>query len=264
MVWKGRRKQRERGQRILFATDVHGSDTCFRKFINSAQLYDINYLILGGDITGKMLVPIVRTADGAYDCNYGADKFTGLDDSGVAELIKRIRGFGHYTVTVSPEELGHLQADEAHRDAVFRQVVLKSCEDWVALAEERLRGTGIRCFMAPGNDDFLSIDEALSGSDVVEFAENTVIDLDDSHQMITTGYSNPTRGTQSASSLSPSCWSASMRWLRRCACRRTWSRCCTHPHRVRTRRCAGAGRATGDVGIRQRGGHDLRGVDRCA
>ena len=54
-----RRKQRESGQRILFATDVHGSDACFRKFINSAQLYEIDYLILGGDITGKMLVPIV-------------------------------------------------------------------------------------------------------------------------------------------------------------------------------------------------------------
>ena len=46
--------------------------------------------------------------------------------------------------------------------------------------------------MAPGNDDFLSIDEALSSSDVVEFAENRVIDLDGNHQMITTGYSNPT------------------------------------------------------------------------
>ena len=51
MGWKGRRKQRERGRRILFATDVHGSDVCFRKFINSGKLYEIDYLILGGDIT---------------------------------------------------------------------------------------------------------------------------------------------------------------------------------------------------------------------
>ena len=192
MGWKGRRKQRERGRRILFATDVHGSDVCFRKFINSGKLYEIDYLILGGDITGKMLVPIVRNANGSYDCNYGEDRYTGLDEAGMLELTARIRGFGHYTAVVSPDELAQLQTDEAHRDSVFRQVVLKSCEDWVALAEERLRGTGIRCFMAPGNDDFLSIDDALSSSDVVEFAENRVIDLDDTHQMITTGYSNLT------------------------------------------------------------------------
>ena len=65
-------------------------------------------------------------------------------------------------------------------------------EDWVALAEERLRGTGVRCFAAPGNDDFLSIDAAMQSSDVVEFAENRLIRLDETHEMITTGYSNPT------------------------------------------------------------------------
>jgi Icc-related predicted phosphoesterase len=187
----GRGKTRERGRRILFATDVHGSDSCFRKFINAGALYEIDYLILGGDITGKMLVPIVKAA-GGFDCRYGEDTLTGLSDAGVAELVKRIRGHGHYAVVVTPEELVEIQSSEERRDEVFRAAVIKACEEWVALAEERLRGTGRRCFMAPGNDDFLSIDAALSSSDVVEFAENRMIELDDGHQMITTGYSNLT------------------------------------------------------------------------
>ena len=54
-----RAKERTRGRRILFATDVHGSERCFRKFLNAAPLYEIDYLILGGDITGKLMVPIV-------------------------------------------------------------------------------------------------------------------------------------------------------------------------------------------------------------
>jgi uncharacterized protein len=187
-----RAKERTRGRRILFATDVHGSERCFRKFLNSAPLYDVDYLILGGDITGKLMVPIVRGLDGTYDCSYGESVHTGLDEDRVATVKDQIRGFGHYFVTVSPEDLNRMQHDPEHRDTVFREVVRKSIEDWVTLAEDRLRGTGVRLFVAPGNDDFLSIDGAMQSSDVVEFAENRLIQLDETHEMITTGYSNPT------------------------------------------------------------------------
>src|SRR5689334_14370412 len=81
MRWRSRAKERTRGRRILFATDIHGSERCFRKFLNSAPLYDVDYLILGGDITGKLLVPIVRNDDGSYDCRYGEAVHTGLDEA---------------------------------------------------------------------------------------------------------------------------------------------------------------------------------------
>jgi Icc-related predicted phosphoesterase len=184
-------RRSSRGPRILFATDIHGSDRCFRKFLNAAPLFGVDYLILGGDITGKMLVPVVESPPGEFACRYGDELFEGLDRAGVDELIKRIHGFGAYTIVVDKDEADSLQAAE-HRGQVFEAVVGKAVEDWVTLAEERLRGTGVRCFMAPGNDDFLSIDDSLQGSDVVEFAENSVLRLDDVHEMITTGYSNPT------------------------------------------------------------------------
>ena len=47
--------------RLFFATDVHGSEVCWRKFINSAKHYEANVLILGGDMTGKAIVPVVET-----------------------------------------------------------------------------------------------------------------------------------------------------------------------------------------------------------
>src|SRR6266568_2674048 len=50
---------------IFFATDIHGSERCFIKFINAAKFYQADVLILGGDITGKAMVPIVRQANGA-------------------------------------------------------------------------------------------------------------------------------------------------------------------------------------------------------
>jgi Icc-related predicted phosphoesterase len=186
-----RRPSPPRGPRLLFATDVHGSDRCFRKFLNAGSLYQVDFLILGGDITGKVLVPLVQRPSGAYDCKYGGVEYRDLTESAAADLIKTIRGFGHYTVTVDAPELEQMQIEE-HRDRVFREVVRQSIQAWVTLAEDRLRGTGIRCFMAPGNDDFLSIDGAIESSTLVEFAENRLLQLDDKHEMITTGYSNPT------------------------------------------------------------------------
>mgnify|MGYP003343239674 CR=1 FL=1 len=39
--------------RIFFATDVHGSEKCFLKFVNAGKFYKADAVILGGDITGK-------------------------------------------------------------------------------------------------------------------------------------------------------------------------------------------------------------------
>lgn len=191
MKWRRRGSPSKRGTRIFFATDVHGSDACFRKFLNAGAAYDCTRLILGGDITGKLVVPIVRDRDGTYRCSYAENRYVGLDDAAKADVTAQIRRVGHYTIVVTPDELEEL-ADPAVQDRVFRKATYDSLADWVTLADERLRGTGRRCFVAPGNDDFLELDGALTGSELVVFAENQRLMIDDVHEMVTTGYSNPT------------------------------------------------------------------------
>jgi Icc-related predicted phosphoesterase len=176
--------------RLFFATDVHGSERCFRKFLNAGKFYDVQHLILGGDITGKVLIPIVRTPRG-WSAHYQDHEYIDVSDAERAELETRIRDNGQYPVAGERDELEAL-ADEGHRDAAFTRVVVESIERWVTIAEDRLRGTGIRCYITPGNDDFWEIDAPLSGSDVVEFVEGRCVRLSDGHEMITTGYSNIT------------------------------------------------------------------------
>lgn len=178
-------------KRIFFATDLHGSEQCFRKFLNAGAAYDATYLIIGGDILGKRLIPIVENGAGRYHAQYAEQRYTDLDKDGVAAIKATIRARGDYPIVTTREESTTF-ADPGHMDAVFRKVAYDSITDWVTLAEERLRGSGRRCFVAPGNDDFLEIDSALRNSDVVEFAEDRCIQLDEEYEMITTGYSNPT------------------------------------------------------------------------
>jgi hypothetical protein len=54
---------KQRALRIYFATDVHGSEVCFRKFLAAAKVYEADVIILGGDFAGKAIVPVL-TQDG--------------------------------------------------------------------------------------------------------------------------------------------------------------------------------------------------------
>ena len=184
------KKSRERGLRLFFVTDVHGSDRCFKKFLNAGRFYDVDHLILGGDITGKSIVPIEIVPTG-WRARYGDDLYELSTESELHELEQLVRDGGSYPVVGERDELLRLD-DEAHREQVFTQVVVDGIRRWVDLAEERLSGTGIRCFVTPGNDDFFEIDEPLRESEIVEFVEGRCVHLDDRHEMITTGYSNPT------------------------------------------------------------------------
>ena len=62
--WFG--KQDGSPYRVFFATDIHGSEPTFRKFINAAKGYGVDALVLGGDISGKMLIPIIDLGAGKY------------------------------------------------------------------------------------------------------------------------------------------------------------------------------------------------------
>jgi Icc-related predicted phosphoesterase len=136
------------------------------------------------------MIPIEASKSG-WRASYGDHRYVDLTERERLELESLIRDNGQYPIAGEHDQLVELFAED-RRDATFEQVVIESIRRWVDLAEERLAGSGIRCFVTPGNDDFWSIDEPLQGSDVVEFVEGRCVRLDDDHEMVTTGYSNIT------------------------------------------------------------------------
>ena len=55
--------------KIFYVTDLHGSEICWKKFLNAGAFYKADVVILGGDVTGKAMVPIVQNANGAWDAS---------------------------------------------------------------------------------------------------------------------------------------------------------------------------------------------------
>lgn len=183
--------RKEPRTRIFFATDIHGSEQCFRKWLNAARVYEAQVLILGGDVTGKMIVPLVTSGDGVWRCEIYEAQMEATTDDELEALQKRIRTMGRYDVLLTVDEKEELDRRPHGLDALFHQAMRESLERWVALAEERLGGGG-PCYMMLGNDDYDDLADVLRGSDTVVYAEDGVYELPGGFELASLGYSTPT------------------------------------------------------------------------
>jgi Icc-related predicted phosphoesterase len=177
--------------RIFFATDVHGSETCWRKFLNSGKHYQADVIILGGDMTGKALVPIIDEGGGRWHATLLENRQTLEGEDHVAEFEQAVIRRGYYPFRVAPDELQELSQDEPRWHALFEEHMLATVERWMDLADEKLAGTGIRCVVCPGNDDQLEVDAVIANAQTVELGEGRLLELD-GYQMASSGWANRT------------------------------------------------------------------------
>ncbi len=177
---------------IFFATDIHGSDICWNKFLNAGKFYGADVLILGGDMTGKAIVPVVQHGRGGYKTTLLQQDFSLEGPAELAEMIKRIRSRGYYPYLTTPDEIAELSQDPEKIYNLFISEALKVVEQWMEIASRKLAGTGIRVYVSPGNDDRFEVDDILRANPLITLAEGLVVSLDGQHEMITSGWSNRT------------------------------------------------------------------------
>lgn len=179
--------------RLFFATDIHGSDWCFRKFVNAAKAYKADVLVLGGDITGKQLVPIVPSEEGGWRASEGGTAIQLRSEEERQTLLKRVAMIGAYAVPLADqEEEERLRLDLEFRNERFLAAMRELLESWVKIAEERLGPAGVPLYMMLGNDDEEELTEIIGRSSWVHQAEGNVCLVDDRYEMVSWGWSTPT------------------------------------------------------------------------
>jgi hypothetical protein len=176
--------------RIFFATDIHGSDICWRKFLNAGAFHKAEVLVMGGDMTGKAMVPITAH-NGSWRVTLQEQEHALSSEDEVAAMEKRIRDRGYYPIRLTPDEMAAWQADQSLVDARFKAEMLGQVERWMALADDRLAGKGIRCIVSPANDDIFEVDPIIDAAQLVDLGESNLIDLD-GFSLVSTGWANPT------------------------------------------------------------------------
>ncbi len=167
-------RPRKRALRIYFATDIHGSDRCFRKFLAAAEHYEADALILGGDIAGKGLVPI-RSSNGTLSATVRGEKVT-VPKADEERLRAEINLMGFYSVVGDTGEMEKIESDEAYRAKAFEQAIVDQVDGWCTLAGERLKPE-VRCIITPGNDDPRAIDEVLKKAPRIESPEGELAEV---------------------------------------------------------------------------------------
>jgi uncharacterized protein len=187
-------RRRDKGDEttVFFATDLHGSEVCFRKFVAAAAFYGADLLVLGGDITGKFVVPIVENGDGWWSELHGRRLTLAAEE--LERFEARMADEGVYTCRMSAAEHAACERAPERVDALFAELMTERLEHWIDHACERLDGTAVRILTAPGNDDPYAVDDVIRrrGGERVLLVEGQITEIAPGHEMLNTGWSNHT------------------------------------------------------------------------
>jgi uncharacterized protein len=178
--------------KLFFATDIHGSDICWSKFLNAGKFYGADVLILGGDMTGKAVVPFIHQGGKNYRVTLLEQPFDITSDDELQDMIKRVRSRGYYPYLTNPDEIADLEKDPQKVSKIFLQEVLNVVQQWMDLADKKLDGTDMKVYCSPGNDDMDEVDDIIRASRRVLLVEGLVTSIDANHEMIASGWSNRT------------------------------------------------------------------------
>ena len=176
---------------LYYASDVHGSERCWRKFLGAGRFYGVQALVMGGDLTGKAIVPIETRDDGSFEALFIGETRSGKTAEELEELMDAIRFNGMYPWLAPAAEIARLRGDDAARAELLEETMVEELRRWVALADERMAAHGIDVFVMPGNDDPWSCDAVIESAAHVQACDDRVVRVGP-HEMISSGYSNPT------------------------------------------------------------------------
>jgi uncharacterized protein len=162
---------------LYYAADLHGSDMCFKKWLKAGQFYGADIVIIGGDLTGKVLVPIIPAGDGSGRWSATWDgRPVKLETRGEVEAFTRtVRERGAYGFETTVDEVEAIRGSPDLERAVFARLKVAAIEEWVELADERLAVGGPRAIVMPGNDDPEEIDAILGTSRTMENANGRAL-----------------------------------------------------------------------------------------
>jgi len=178
-------------RRIFLASDLHGSTRCFEKFLRALEFYEADVLMIAGDLTGKMIIPIVEEDSGRWTSSFqGREQEIDGDELLAHEEV--IESAGLYAYRTTRDEIADLSEHPSRVDEIFHRLVRERVERWVEMAEERLAAADRYCYFVAGNDDYPDIDPILEQGERFRFVDGRRAVVVDQFEVIGLGFSNVT------------------------------------------------------------------------
>ena len=174
--------------RILYGSDFHGSDTVFRKFIASGLQYKADVLMVGGDVTGKAMVPVIHQGQGRYTGSWFGKEAVATNPEELVKVRKDISSIGFYPIVLEKDEAEELENQPEKMAARFEKEMCQRVREWMILAEEKLKPQNMILYFMAGNDDLASIDEVVAGFKSIRNPDMTHSEIEGGYEVV--GLSN--------------------------------------------------------------------------
>ena len=158
--------------------------------MNAVEVYEATVLVIGGDLAGKRVVPIVHDADG-YKTSVSGEDYV-VNESGLDEVVTKIKNLGQYPFVLSVDEYEQLAQDPDEVHQRFLKASDEQIDDWTARLAAKFEPKGIPVFVTGGNDDYMSIEAILDAAPWVVNAGEKVVEVAPGVEMVSTGFGNPT------------------------------------------------------------------------
>lgn len=174
--------------RLLYGSDFHGSDVVYRKFLAAAMQYQADILIVGGDVTGKAMIPIIHQGGEEYCSGLFGKSLSAYNKDELEKIKKDISSVGFYPIVVEKDEATELENHPEKMAVRFEQEMCQRVREWMMLAEEKLTPKNKVLYFMAGNDDLASIDHVVAEFKDVRNPDKVHFDIEGGYEMV--GLSN--------------------------------------------------------------------------
>jgi len=188
--WKS--KNTSKITRVLYGSDFHGSELVFRKFLAASFQYDASVLIVGGDVTGKAMVPIINYNGQKYTSSLFGNDMTASNSDGLEKMKRDISGVGFYPIVLTPDEANHLENNHDAMSARFEHEMKERIRRWMELSQEKLTPAGKTLYFMAGNDDLFSIDEVVAEFPDIKDPDLRRFEIEGGYEIVGLSYANMT------------------------------------------------------------------------
>lgn len=177
--------------KIFFMADIHNSELVFRRFLSIPRHYDVDIMILSGDLTGKAIIPIIDLGGGQYQYTFRGKTniVNGLE--GLEKARSELMNSGIYPYICTRNEVEELKSDPEKVNKLFSRLITENIARWVSMIEEHIPSDK-QVIVMPGNDDIFEIDSVLKRSSRVIYPLGRLVELPLGYGMISFEYVNPT------------------------------------------------------------------------
>jgi uncharacterized protein len=192
MAFWSRKQTKGRRIKVLFVTDMHGSELTFRKFLSSLSIWSPDVLICGGDVAGKGLLPVLDGGNGSVRLRWMGEEREVRKDQ-LDDIFDKAAQLGFYPYVGDEAAIARLRGADDEGGEIFEQLMKERWSNWLERLESKCAELELPAYVIGGNDDPFSLDEiSFQEREWVQGADGKVLPMVGEWKLLSCGLANQT------------------------------------------------------------------------